>query len=538
MLRRHAEREPARLVAAVGRQGFADQRDQPGRGGADIDDGGERQPCLAPLQAEGEAERVHQHRLALAGQAVDQLEAVVPAVARAERQGLAVRRPEQVPRLRRRPRYRRRAADREQAQRLGERDERGLCGGPAAEPRDGGHETLQRIARQRGEHRLAPALRDLLQAAEPTGERPAVLRPDPGEQPEPQPDDGVGVGAERSHVPERVADEQAVGRREGEEGRRDPRHGRVEAMQPAALDQERDPAGQAGRREPRHQLGEGARAPGPERHVERAVEPLADADAGAGPLRLADQQLRSQRRREGAGLRRLGEPRRRVVVRRDRAPVRRGRRAAVDHAAHDTQSLLLGEPCRHDPGLGEHRADGVEQRLVAGPEPFRREVRALRLAGAGQPVAQAPAQRLPFPLQPVARQHRRARPAGQHQGLGGDQRREPFRPLRQQVVQVETEAGGLAAHGFSMSRRKRLRFVGRALEHHVERMAGKGEGGVEPARGDLHEAVELFRPHHRARAVEAQKRDQRAIAADQRPAAAVERNGGLGRQKTLQRLSA
>ena len=309
-------------------------------------------------------------------------------------------------------------------------------------------------------------------------------------------------------------------------------------MQPAALDQQRETAGQAGGCEPGHQLGEGTRAPGPERHVERAVETLADAHPGAGPLRLADQELRRQRRREGAGLRRLGEPRRRVVVRRDRAPVRRGRGAAVDHAAYRAQRLLLREPCRHDPGLGEHRADRVQKRLMAGPEAVEREVRALRLAGAGQPVAQAPAQRLPFPLQPVAGQHRRARPAGQHQGLGGDQRREPFRPLRQQVVQVEAEAGGLAAHGFSMSRRKRLRFVGRALERHVERMAGKGEGGVEPARGDLDEAVELFGAHHRARAVEAEQRDQGAVAADQRPAAAVERNRGLGRQKTLQRFSA
>ena len=98
---RHAEREPAGLVAALGRQRLPDQRDQPGRGGADVDHRRQRQARLPSLQAEREAEGVHQHRLALAGQAVDQFEAVVAALVRRQRQGLAVRRAEEVgtPRL-------------------------------------------------------------------------------------------------------------------------------------------------------------------------------------------------------------------------------------------------------------------------------------------------------------------------------------------------------------------------------------------------------------------------------------------------------
>ena len=85
--------------------------------------------------------------------------------------------------------------------------------------------------------------------------------------------------------------------------------------------------------------------------------------------------------------------------------------------------------------------------------------------------------------------------------------------------------------------RKRVRFVGRALERHVEGMAGMGEGGVEAQRGDVHEAVELFRAHHRARPVERQQRDQRAVVADQHAAAPLERHGGLGREKALHGLA-
>ena len=88
-----------------------------------------------------------------------------------------------------------------------------------------------------------------------------------------------------------------------------------------------------------------------------------------------------------------------------------------------------------------------------------------------------------------------------------------------------------------MPGRKRVRFVRRALERHVQRVAGSGQRGVEPARGEVDEAVELVRAHHRAGAVEAHERDQRAVAADQRAAAPFERDGGLGPEKALERLA-
>ena len=389
MLRRHAEREPAGLVAALRRERLAHQRDQAGRGRADVDHRVQRQARLPACQGEGQAEGVHQHRLALAGQAVDQLEAVVAAAARRQRQGLAVGGAEEVRRtlLRCRP-QRRRPAHREEAQRLAQRRQRGFRRCPAAEARHRGGQALQGIAGERGEHRLAPALGHLLQAAEPRRERRlAVGRRDPGEQPEAQPDDGMGVGAEAREVAQRVPGEQAVGGREGEEGRRDPGHGGIEAVQPAALDEEREAAGQAGRRQPRHQLGEGARMPGPEAHVEGAVEAIAEADAAPEPFRLADEELGRQRRRVRAGLGRLGQARRRVVRDSDGTPVPGGRGRAVHHAPHETERVVLAEPRAGDPALGEHRIERVQQRLVARPEIVQRELGALRVAGAGQPVA-------------------------------------------------------------------------------------------------------------------------------------------------------
>ncbi len=163
---------------------------------------------------------------------------------------------------------------------------------------------------------------------------------------------------------------------------------------------------------------------------------------------------------------------------------------------------------------------------------------ALRLPGSGQPVPELPAQRLAIALQAVARQHGRPRPAGQHQGLRGDQRRQPARPLRQQVVEVEPEPARLPPRGLGMRVSEASGLVGRALEDDVERMAGMGEGGVEAQRGEVHEAVELFRTHHRAGAVQRQQRDQRAVVAYQDAAAPFEGNGGLWRQEALERLPA
>ena len=165
-------------------------------------------------------------------------------------------------------------------------------------------------------------------------------------------------------------------------------------------------------------------------------------------------------------------------------------------------------------------------------------MRALRRAGFRQPVAQAFAEPLAVALEPVTRQRARPCPAGQHQGLDGDQGRKAARPFAQQVAEVEPEPLTLAARGLRVRFRQRPRFIGRALEHHVERMAGKAEGRIEPARGEVDEAVQLFRPHHRAGAVEAQQRDQRAVAADQRAGAAFERHRGLRREEAFQRLAA
>ena len=167
----------------------------------------------------------------------------------------------------------------------------------------------------------------------------------------------MGVGAEGCKIAERVAGKQAVRGREGEEGRGHTGHGGIEAVQPAALDQEREPAGQPGGGQDGHQLGERARMPGPEAHVERAVEAPAEADATPEPLRLADEELGRQRRRVRAGLGRLGETSRRVVGRGYRAPFRSGRGGSVHHAPHEPERVVLPQPRADDPGLGEH---GIE----------------------------------------------------------------------------------------------------------------------------------------------------------------------------------
>ena len=258
------------------------------------------------------------------------------------------------------------------------------------------------------------------------------------------------------------------------------------------------------------------------------------------PLRSGspDQELGAERRREGAGLRRLGQARGRIVGGRDRAPVRRRGCRAVHHPPHEPQRPVFAQPATFDPGLREHSANRVEQRLVARPQPFEREMGALRLARRGQPVPELPAERLAIALQAVARQHGRPRPAGHDEGLRGDQRRQPARPLRQQVVEVEPEPARLPPRGLGMRVSEASGLVGRALEDDVERMAGMGEGGVEAQRGQVHEALQLFRTHHRAGAVQRHQRDQRAVVAYQDAPAPFEGNGRLGRQEALERLPA
>ena len=203
-------------------------------------------------------------------------------------------------------------------------------------------------------------------------------------------------------------------------------------------------------------------------------------------------------------------------------------------------AAIFAQPAAFDPGLGQH---GREQRRAAP----RGAPTALRARGGGTGLRRPPAASpgascgaLAVALQAVARQHGGPRPAGHDEGLRGDERREAARPLGQQVVEVEPEAAGLPpAPASRMRLGEACGLVGGALEDHVERMAGMGEGGVEAERGDVHEAVELFRAHHRAGPVEgAMQRDQRAVVADQDAAAAFQRHGRLGRQKALQRLAA
>ena len=188
------------------------------------------------------------------------------------------------------------------------------------------------------------------------------------------------------------------------------------------------------------------------------------------------------------------------------------------------------------------------------PQPFQRTMRALRVACRRQPVAEFPAQSLAVALQAVARQHGGPRPAGQDEGLGRDQRGQPARPLREQVVQIEPEPAGMPPRCLRMrvseasgrkrlseaSGRKRLSeacgLVGGALERDVERMAGMSEGGVEAKRRDVDEALQLLGAHHGAGPVDGDERDQRAVLTDQRATASFQRHGRLWCQKTLQRL--
>ena len=178
----------------------------------------------------------------------------------------------------------------QQTERFAKWCERGLGGGAATEPRHRRGEAFQGIADQRREHRLAPALGKLLQAAQAASQCVfPVFRCHPGQQTKPQPDDRMGVGAERGQIPHGVAHQQTVVRREREERRRDVCHGGIQAGKAAALDQQRETAGQSGIGQALHQFGERTCPARSERHVEGAVEPLADADSARCPLGIADQ---------------------------------------------------------------------------------------------------------------------------------------------------------------------------------------------------------------------------------------------------------
>ena len=98
-----------------------------------------------------------------------------------------------------------------------------------------------------GEHALAPALGDLLQTTEPARELVlAFLRLHPGQHPEAQPHHGPGRGVVLGEGAHGIAHGAAVGMGEGHERGGGARHGGAEAAQPAALDQNREAAGEAG----------------------------------------------------------------------------------------------------------------------------------------------------------------------------------------------------------------------------------------------------------------------------------------------------
>ena len=278
----------------------------------------------------------------------------------------------------------RRPPGRQQAQSLGQRCERGLGGGAATEPGHRGREAFQRIADQRCEHRLAPALGKLLQAAQASAQRVfPVFRRNPGQQAEAQPDDCMGVGAERGEVAHGVAHQQAVVGRERQERRRDTGHGGIQAGKAPALDQYREAAGQSCVGKAFHQFGERTCPARSERHVERPVEPLADADSACCPFGIADQQLWSERRRKSAILGRCGQARGRVVGDRHRAPVGGGRVRAVQQPPQGGRRGVAAKRLGQNPRVREQRRQGIEISLVPGREAIGGQVRALGFARFG-----------------------------------------------------------------------------------------------------------------------------------------------------------
>ena len=118
-----------------------------------------------------------------------------------------------------------------------------------------------------------------------------------------------------------------------------------------------------------------------ESHVERTVEPLADPDAAADAIRIADQKLRGERRGEGAILRRLGRARRRIIGHRHGAPLPGGRGGAVEEPPDGGGGGSLIQPLGHESGLVEPRIDRLKKRFVTRGQALEPGGRALRLAG-------------------------------------------------------------------------------------------------------------------------------------------------------------
>ena len=340
---------------------------------------------------------------------MNQLKAVVAAVAGGKGQQLAVAAAEEMA-ARRARRERGGAGDGEQAQGLAERRQRGGSGGGAGEAGDGGGEAFQGVPRKRRPGGLAPALGQSLQPADAAGQQVvAGVGRHPGDQADAQPDDGARALVLVLQGAERVAGGPAVGRGEGEEGGGGARGGGLDAGHAAALDQDREPAGQApttpavlgvGTGEAVHEGREGLSAPRAEDHVEGAMEARAEPDAAGRRPRarggLGDQQLRCERWREGAvlGGRRqarhgaIGGARRVPVagIEARRAPVVGGAPAAVQHRPHDRHGLAGAQAAGDEPRARQQVEDALDVGAVPGRERALRGEGALRLGGLGQPV--------------------------------------------------------------------------------------------------------------------------------------------------------
>ena len=175
---------------------------------------------------------------------------------------------------------------------------------------------------------------------------------------------------------------------------------------------------------------------------------------------------------------------------------------------------------------------------MPGREPVERQIRALRGVGVRQPLAQQSPKPLAVAFHLVRGQHRGAGPGSDNETLGCHQRRQATAALGDHVAQREPEPLALPQRLLARRRDQPGRLVRRALEHRVQRVAGSGKDAVEAARGEFDEAVEFPGAHHRARPVEPEQRDQRAVAADQHAGPAGQGKRRRGQQKTLQRFPA
>ena len=438
---------------------------------------------------------------------MDELEQIIPARRIGKRQHLVVERAEHMVHA---VRQRGRAPHRPQAEDLAERHVSRWRRAAAGEPGDRPRQRLQRIAHQRREDALAPALGELLHLAQPAHQRVRTFLPrDPRHERNPQPDHGLRIGRDPADLVEPVPHRPRIVRREREKRGTDPRCLRTHRPETAALQQQGEPEGEA--RQPLQELREGAGVSRTETHVERAVQPLAQRHPAADAFRFAIEDLRRERRRERSPLRGLARPGMRLVSGHARPPA--VRRDPVHAPAHRGHRLLRRQPRRDQPALPEHRVHGFQHRIVAGRQALQRGVCALRLPRIRKPRLQ-PLLPLPAVLLPFDRARgRRPRPARHQQAF--QRRRRPPRTFRHHVRQIEAQPLALPPQG--LARLLQNGPVLDPLERHVQRVSPAREPAVQPPAGNLHEPLQLPLARERARSVDAEQRHQRAIAAEQPP---------------------